>query len=114
MPKPGDSERIRRANEVRVWWVEFNAPVERMYCTTAQLALVTLVDMGITWAGLETHYHPRQHVTDREGVWLIEWGIPIVRMAVEEQHMRGWMELVRSNGIHGKYREAGTERVYEF
>ena len=115
MPQPGDAERIRvRLGETRVWWVEFDAPVERVFCDTAHVAAVFNADYGIAWTGMETYHHPRQTPTDREGVWCMEFGIPIDRMAVEHQHMRGWMEVVRANGLRGRYREAGTTTVYEF
>lgn len=115
MPKPGDAERVRvRLGETRVWWVEFEPVVERLFCDTAHLAVAHEADYGVAWAGLETPHYPRQLPTDRDGVWLLEYGIPLDRMAVEHQHMRGWMEVVRANGCHGRYREAGTERWYEF
>lgn len=115
MPEPGDAERVRaRLGETRVWWVEFSPVVERLFCDTAHLAAAHEADYGVAWAGLETPHHPRRVPTDRDGVWLLEYGIPLDRMAVEHQHMRGWMEVVRANGCHGRYREAGTERWYEF
>lgn len=115
MPNRADTEKLRRrVNDLRVWWVEFPEPVERLFCDTAHLAAAAEADRGIAWAGLETYHHPRRMPTDRAGVWLLEYGIPIDRMAVEHEHMRGWMEVVRANGVHGRYREAGTERWYEF
>ena len=113
-PQPGDAERIRDLRESRVWWVCFDAPVERLFCDKEHLAVAYMVDAGIPWTGMESHHHPRQMPTDRDGVWLLEYGIPIDRMAVAHQHMRGWMEVVRANGLRGSYREAGTERVYRF
>ena len=115
MPKPGDAERLReRVGRVRVWWVEFREPVERLFCDKAHLAAAHEADYGVAWLGLETHHHPRRTPTDRPDVWLLEYGIPIDRMAVEHEWMRGWMEVVRANGVHGRYREAGTDRWYEF
>lgn len=114
MPKPGDAERIHALRESRVWWVMFDEPVERLFCDTEHLAVAHMVDAGIPWTGMESHYHPRRQPTDRKDVWLLVYGIPIERMAVAHDNMRGWMEVVRANGLHGKYREAGTERVYEF
>lgn len=115
MPNAEDKRRLKeRMDSTRVWWVEFPTPVERLFCDTAHLAAAVEADRGIAWAGLETYHHPRRMPTDRPGVWLLEYGIPIDRMAVEHEHMRGWMEVVRANGVHGRYREAGTERWYEF
>lgn len=117
MPEPGDAERVRvRVGETRFWWVEFAPPVERLFCDSAHLGAATEADNGIAWLGLETHHHPRRVPTDRAGVWLLEYGIPIERMAVDHEWMRGWMEVVRANGVHGRYREAGVfpERWYEF
>ena len=117
MPEPGDAERVRvRLGETRVWWVEFPEPVERLFCDSAHLGAANEADNGVAWLGLETHHHPRRVPTDRADVWLLEYGIPIERMAVDHEWMRGWMEVVRANGVHGRYREAGVfpERWYEF
>jgi len=114
-PQPDDAERIRaRVDATRVWWVELSEPVERLFCDKAHLAVASLVDAGISIAGLESHYYPARRPTDRPDVWLLEYGIPMERVAVEHQHMRGWMALLRANGCHGRYREAGTDRWYEF
>lgn len=115
MPNKEDEERHRRrVEETRVWWVKFNDPVERVFCDKAHIAAVIEADYGIAWAGLETHHYPRQMPTDRPDVWVMEFGIPIDTMAVAHDRMKGWMEVVRANGIHGGYREAGTSRWYEF
>ena len=114
-PKADELEEFREMVEgTRVWWVEFDAPVERVFCDTAHVAAVFNADYGIAWTGMETYHHPRQSPTDREGVWCMDFGIPIDRMAVEHGCMRGWMEVVRANGLHGRYREAGTTTEYEF
>ena len=117
MPNARDAERLRkRVNDLRVWWVEFPEPVERLFCDGAHLAAAHEADYGIAWTGLATFHHPRRHPTDREDVWLLEYGIPIHRMAVPHEWMGGWMEVVRANGVHGRYREAGVypEKWYEF
>lgn len=117
MPKPEDKRRLReRMDRARAWWVEFAPPVERLFCDSAHLGAAHEADYGMAWMGLETYHHPRRVPTDRPDVWLLEYGIPIDRMAVEHEHMRGWMEIVRANGVHGRYREAGVfpERWYEF
>lgn len=114
-PNEGDRRRWQeRVDSTRVWWVVFDPPVERLFCDKAHLGAAWQADYGIAWTGLETHHHPRQLPTDRPDVWLLEYGIPIERMAVEHEWMGGWMEVVRANGVHGRYREAGTERWYEF
>ena len=114
-PNADDARKLKeRMDSTRVWWVEFPTPVERLFCDTAHLAAAIEADRGIAWAGLETYHHPRRMPTDRAGVWLLEYGIPIDRMAVEHGCMRGWMEVVRANGLHGRYREAGTKTEYEF
>lgn len=114
-PKPGELEAIqRRIDEVLVWWVEFDEPVERVWCERQYCPVVFNADYGITWAGVDTRHYPRQVPTDRDGVCCIEFGVPITLMALEERFMEGWMHVVRSNGIHGHYRKAGTEREYRF
>ena len=116
-PSAEDQRRYQRqVDECRVWWVEFSPMVERLFCDTAHLAVAHQADYGVSWLGLETYHHPRRMPTDRPDVWLLEYGIPIERMAVDHEHMRGWMEVVRANGVHGRYREAGVypERWYEF
>lgn len=115
MPKPGDAERIRaRLDETRVWWVEFDPPVERLFCDSAHLGAAHEADRGVAWMGMETPHHPRRLPTDRPDVWLLEYGIPIGRMAVDHEWMALWMQVVRANQLHGRYREAGTDRWYEF
>ena len=115
MPNRRDLERLQqRMDETRVWWVEFTAPVEQVFCDTAHVAAVFEADYGIAWTGMETFHHPRQVPTDQPGVWCLRFGIPIDRMAVSHEHMRGWMEVVRANHLHGRYREAGTKTEYEF
>lgn len=115
MPRPGDTERIRvKVGETRVWWVEFSPAVERLFCDSAHLAAAHEADHGVAWLGLETPHHPRRMPTNRPDVWLLEYGIPIERMAVDHEWMGQWMQVVRANGVHGRYREAGTDRWYEF
>ena len=115
MPKPEDQRRLReRMDSTRVWWVEFDPPVERLFCDKAHLGAAHEADRGVAWMGMETYHHPRRMPTDRPDVWLLEYGIPIDRMAVNHEWMGPWMEVVRANGLRGRYREAGTERWYEF
>lgn len=115
MPNEADRRRLRERRErLRAWWVEFARPVERVFATSAQCAAVVEADNGIAWTGLETRHHPRKVPTDRPGVWCFEYGIPVDRMAVDHEWMAQWMQVVRANGLHGRYREAGTDRWYEF
>lgn len=116
-PTPEQEERIRvRFGETRVWLIEFDPVVERLFCDGAHLAAANEADYGVPWMGIETHHHPRRVPTDRPDVWLLEYGVPIERMAVAHEWMGGWMEVVRKNHAHGRYREAGVfpERWYEF
>lgn len=112
---PEERERIRlRIEEAEVWWVHFDEPVERVYCTKEYCPVVFNADYGISWAGIDTPHYPREVPTDRDDVCCIEFGVPIDLMALEERFMRGWMHVVRSNGIHGTYRKAGTKKEYRF
>lgn len=114
-PNADDARKLKeRMDSTRVWWVEFTPPVERLFCDSAHLGAANEADYGVAWLGLETHHHPRRMPTDRPDVWLLEYGIPIDRMAVDHVWMPLWMQVVRMNGVHGRYREAGTERWYEF
>jgi len=115
VPKREDMERWnRRLAETRVWWIEFSPIVERLFCDTAHLAAATEADYGIQWLGIGSGHRPRRVPTDRPDVWLLEYDAPIERMAVSHEWMAQWMEVVRANQRHGRYREAGTERWYEF
>ena len=115
MPKPGDAERLReRIACQRVWWVEFSAPVERIFCDGRHCASVIEADYGVTWMGVSTPHWPKRVPTDRPDVWCYEFGVPVDLMSVAHERMAGWMEVVRDNQLHGRYREAGTERWYEF
>ena len=116
-PDPEAEERIRvRLGETRVWFVEFDPLVRRVFCATKELAAVTRADYGVAWTGVSTHHWPTTKPTDREGVWCVEFAAPIERMAVNHDDMPGWMAVVRANGCHGRYREAGVRprRWYEF
>ena len=103
-----------RRRRVRVWRVELAAPLDRLFCTTEQAATVRLVDMGVPDAGLLGGRSLVQRPTDRDGVWLMEFGTPVSEVAVEHQLMRGWMAVLRANGARGRYRECGTDTWYEF
>ena len=110
MPKPGDEERIRvKVGETRVWWVRLRPPVARLFCTTGQLATMARVefDMG-------HHHGGTQRPTDRDGVWCVDYAAPLETLGVEHEVMGQLMALLRANGCHGRYREAGTQRWYEF
>jgi len=112
-PKAEAEERERIRNQ-RVYWVEFKTPVERVFCDGAHCASVIEADYGVTWMGVSTPHWPKRVPTDKPDVWCYEFGVPIDLMAVAAERMGGWMEVVRSNGIKGRYREAGTDRWYEF
>ena len=115
MPKAEDAERLReRVKATRPWWIEFDPPVTHLFCDRSHLAAAHEADYGIAWTGVSTHHHPRQVPTDRQDVWLLEYGAPIERMAVDEPWMPSWMEVVRANHIHGRYKEAGVGPWYEF
>lgn len=110
MPKPGDAERIRVAlGETRVWWVELRPPCERLFCTSQQLAAMARIEwnMGQDHGG-------RQRPTDRDGVWCVDYDVPLSTLAVEHDDMAALMGVLRANGCRGRYREAGTGRWYEF
>ena len=114
-PNAEDEERYRiRVNDTKVWWVQFNEIVERIFCSRQQTALVLQADDGIAWAGISTSGRPRVMPTDQPDVDCIVFDAPHYLMAVEESCMRGWMEVVRANGLHGKYRLSGTRTEYEF
>lgn len=117
MPKADDIERFRiKLGETRFWWIEYDQPFEQIFCDSAHLAAAWEADFGVPWLGFELHHHPVRRETDREDVWLIEYGMPVGKMAVAHEWMKGWMELVRANQIHGCYHEAGLKegRVYKF
>lgn len=114
MPEKGDAERVRVIlGETRVWWVELRPICERLFCDKAHLAAANEACRGVPALGLGG----RSMVvtaTDRPDVWALSFPAPLERMAVEHQWMGGWMQVLRANGCHGRYREAGTERWYEF
>ena len=114
-PDPEAEERHRvRVNECRVWWVRLRPPVSRLFCTAPQLATVTEVDYGLTWAGVGATHFPRTSPTDREGVWCCSFDAPMETLLVEERLMAQWMAILRANGAHGRYRKSGTDAEYEF
>lgn len=115
LPEAGGAERIReRMGEVRVWWVRLHPPVERLFCDARSVPSIIGADASMAWAGLGAGHAPRTVPTDREGVWCMEFAAPLETMAVEHDWMGPLMGVLRANGCHGHYREAGTEREYEF
>lgn len=114
-PNKEDEENYRiRVNDVDVWWVQFDCVVERVFCDKLQTSFVLHADVGLSWAGLSTSGRPRIVPTDNPNIDCVIFDAPHYLMAVEESLMPGWMEIVRANGLHGKYRKAGTRTEYEF
>ena len=114
-PDPEAEEAYRiRVNDAKVWWVQFDSVVERIFCDRAHAAIVYQADAGISWAGFDTSGRPRELPTDDPDVVCFAFDAPHYLMAVEESFMPGWMEVVRANGLHGRYRKAGTRVEYEF
>ena len=108
-----DAYRIR-VNETQLWWVQFNTVVDHVFCTNRQSTLVLQADEGISWAGLSTSGRPRILPTDDPNLVCVKFDAPHYLMIVDEMFMKEWMEIVRANGLHGKYRKAGTREEYEF
>ena len=105
----------RRLQEARVWWVRLDPMVERLFCEKRYTACMwEVTENGMRWAGIGVPHHCRRRATDREDVDLLEFGAPLEVLAVEHARMEGLMHVLRANGCHGRYREAGTEREYEF
>ena len=114
-PVPEEQERYRRrVEETKVWWVRFDSPVELVFCDRAHAASVLNADYGISWAGVGVSHRPKRLQTDDPETVCFKFEAPIEAMAVEEAFMGGWMQVVRSNGYHGTYRKAGTEKEYRF
>lgn len=114
-PKPDELEEFKKlVDGTRVWWVEFSRPVERIFCDGRQCPTVVEADYGITWMGVSTPHWPRKVPTNKPDVWCFEFGVPVDLMAVAHERMAEWMKVVRANSLHGQYREAGTDRWYEF
>lgn len=115
MPQKGDAERVAEMiAETRPWLIEFTPPVTQLFCDRAHLAAANEADYGMPWTGVTTHHHPRRVPTDRPDVWLLEYAMPIERMAVDAKWMKQWMQVVRANHVHGRYKEAGVGPWYEF
>lgn len=104
-------ERVARTS---AWWVELAAPVTRVFFDDADFATVMRADHGLRWAGVGSSSAPVIRPTDRPGTSCAEFGVPLVTMAVERDVMASWMAVLRANGVRGRYREAGTDRWYEF
>lgn len=115
-PIPAEMERHREhVQESNPWWVVFDEPwPTRFFCSREYGASVVQADFGMSWAGLGSTHWPHQRPTDQVGTLCFEFEVPIERMAVEERFMGGWMHVVRSNGYHGHYRKAGTDKEYRF
>lgn len=114
-PTPEERERWeRRLNECKPWWIHFDVMVTRVFCDRAHAASVIQADYGISWAGVGVSHRPRQLPTDDPEILCYEFEAPIEVMAVEEDFMKGWMHVIRTNGYHGWYRKCGTETRYRF
>lgn len=114
-PQPGEREEwAKRMTEAKPWWIDFDEPVSVVFCDKQHVASVFNADYGLAWAGVGCSHRPRRMPTNDQEVMCYEFQIPIDRMVVEEQFMKGWMEVVRANSFHGHYRKAGTEKEYRF
>ena len=114
MPKAEDAQRAAEMAAERPWLIEFDPPVTSLFCDRSHLVAAEEADYGMPWTGVTTQHRPRRVPTDRTDVWLLEYAAPIERMAVSEAWMGQWMQVVRANHKHGRYKQAGVGPWYEF
>ena len=104
----------RRLEESNPWWIHFERPVSRVFCDHEHAASVICADFGMSWAGVGMSHEPVKVATDNPDVDCFRFEYEVETMCVEERYMGGWMEVIRMNGLHGRYRKAGTEKEYRF
>lgn len=102
------------AGRLSVWLVRFSRPVERLFVPREEVGVIERAQWGVAWAGIGAPAFPTYLPTDRPDVTCCQFGAPLTTLAVERDTMGPLMRVIRSNGVHGRYREAGTETRYEF
>ena len=102
-----------RRGRVEPWWVKFDVPTDRLWCTTPESGDgFTLCAVARTLYGMGREFKVRRSSDERMA--LVEVRTPQEFLAVEESDMALVMVAVRATGLHGTYRKAGTEREYRF
>ena len=90
-----------------IWAVTLDAFCQRLFCDRGQMVAVLAVMVA-------NRYGWRIADTDREGVTCVMPNPPRERFAIAESFMPCFVAALRANGVHGTYRESGTERSYRF
>ncbi|WP_417571225.1 hypothetical protein [Parolsenella catena] len=97
-----------------LWWVHLTPPARGLFAAeghelTAVIAALIVCARG---GGLPNGYAVAP-TTDPAQRW-VDLGAGMEWLVCHEGMMREVMACVRRNGLHGAYRKAGTERVYQF
>ena len=104
----------KRVEESNPWWIYFERPFKRLFCDKYHTATVFNADFGMSWLGIGMSHKPYVRKTDDKNLDCVQFEDAVEVMCVEERFMKGWMEVVRFNQLHGRYRKAGTEEEYKF
>lgn len=88
------------------WWVSFDVPPQGIFAEGMDRVVVarTLYDMRAP---------VRPAPTDRDDCEFYPLDT-VERLVVDERDMPAVMRCVRLTGLHGTYREAGTDKEYRF
>lgn len=93
--------------DVHPWWVWFDEPCRGLFSHGVG------EDSAVGAAFVGMHMVADPQPTDQEGTtW---WPMDDVEyVVVDVGFMKSLMSAVRRTGLHGHYREAGTEKEYRF
>ena len=102
-----------RRGRVEPWWVKFETPADRIWCTTPESGEGwNLCAVARTLYGMGREFKVQRSSDERMA--LVKVRHPQEFLAVEESDMRLVMVAMRATGLHGTYRKAGTEKEYRF
>lgn len=97
----------RALRRPRPWWVRFDPPARGLFAATGG----ELVAVCATLVGM------REPVEIRETTDEAQRYVPLDLLELlvcDEANMRALMSAVRRSGLHGTYRQSGTDKEYGF
>jgi len=101
--------RIATERNGPIWGVTLDDPPTQLFCDRDNFELPNTV------AVLSACRIPiSMSKTDNDNVALVNAEHPICSLGVPEPFMPLFVGTLRKNGLHGKYRQSGTDKEYEF
>ncbi len=112
-------ERIDRDNERKLndpmWWVRLSEPCPRIFCARTKGKDEIGTDITVLAVLMRDRYEYTPRETEQSDVMCVELEPERESFAVPESFMGGFMQAIRSNGLHGEYwRARDIDERYKF